>query len=83
MTRCEQNQVTCLMYRKGGCVGLNHTDFDYHCPFYKDRLKMELDEVQEFERGCQVGFEPKVPEYETLSAFKVNGKRSEHFGKRG
>lgn len=83
MTRCEQNNVTCLMWKDGKCVGLNHTDFDRHCPFFKERLKMSLEAVEEFNRGCMYGFEPKLPKYETLSAFKINGKRSEHFGKRG
>jgi len=74
LKKCEQNHIRCLMWKDGKCVGLNATDFSYHCPFYKERLKMSIEEVDEYNNGLRYGFKPRVIG-DGLSASEINGRK--------
>ena len=80
MTRCEQNQRTCLMFKNEGCVALNSTDFPYFCPFYKERMKLTIEEVEAYNKGLRNGFLPRGGDEKILSAFKINGKKRKGYG---
>ena len=56
---CEQYKTSCLMNVGGKCVGLNNTDFDYFCPFYKNRFDMSTAEIEIYDDGCMNGFKPQ------------------------
>jgi len=78
LKRCEQNHPTCLMWRDGRCIGLNSTDFPYHCPFYKERLKMSIEELDAYNEGVRNGFQKQD---KGTSAADINGKAG--MGKNG
>lgn len=63
LKRCEQYKASCLMNVDGKCVGLNNTDFDYFCPFYKNRFDMSTAEIEVYDDGCMNGFKPKEKEW--------------------
>ena len=35
LKECKQKRTDCLMNDNGKCVGLNNTEFNKKCPFYK------------------------------------------------